>query len=79
MSTMKLNVKTDDIEFGTNILKVKVPKQLRNKVKCGVDYIDSALGGGGGAPRVVRKRFLLSAPNPARRETHNQLEHLSTG
>ena len=33
MSTMKLNVKSDGIEFGTNILKVKVPKQLRNKVK----------------------------------------------
>jgi hypothetical protein len=41
---MKLNVKTDDIEFGTNILKISVPKKLRVKVKCGVDYIDSALG-----------------------------------
>ena len=47
MAQMKLNVKADDIQFGTNILKVKVPKQLRNKIKCGVDYIDSALGGGG--------------------------------
>ena len=44
MAQMKLNVKSDNIEFGTNILKVKVPKQLRNKVKCGVDYIDAALG-----------------------------------
>ena len=49
---MKLNVRTD-VEFGTNILKVKVPKQLRNKVKCGVDYIDSALGGGGFTPSAV--------------------------
>ena len=47
MATMKLNVKSDNIEFGTNILKIKVPKQLRNKVKCGVPYIDAALGGGG--------------------------------
>ena len=31
MATMKLNVKSDDITFGTNILNVKVPKQLRNK------------------------------------------------
>ena len=53
MSTMKLNVKSDGIEFGTNILKIKVPKQLRNKVKCGVDYIDSALGGGGFTPSAV--------------------------
>ena len=53
MATMKLKVKSDDVEFGTNILKIKVPKQLRNKVKCGVDYIDSALGGGGFTPSAV--------------------------
>jgi len=53
MSTMQLNVKTDDVAFGTNILKIKVPKQLRNKVKCGVDYIDSALGGEGFTPSAV--------------------------
>ena len=53
MAQMKLNVKSDNIEFGTNILKVKVPKQLRNKVKCGVDYIDAALGGGGFTPSAV--------------------------
>ena len=53
MATMKLNVKSDGIEFGTNILKVKVPKELRNKVKCGIDYIDSALGGGGFTPSAV--------------------------
>ena len=53
MATMKLKVKTDDVEFGTNILKVRVPKQLRNKVKCGVDYIDSALGGEGFTPSAV--------------------------
>ena len=51
--SMKLNVKSDGIEFGTNILKVKVPKQLRNKVRCGVDYIDAALGGGGFTPSAV--------------------------
>lgn len=53
MSTMQLNVKTDDVAFGTNILDIKVPKQLRNKVKCGVDYIDSALGGEGFTPSAV--------------------------
>ena len=53
MSTMKLEVKSDDIQFGTNILKVKVPKQLRKKIKCGLGYIDSALGGEGFTPSAV--------------------------
>ncbi len=53
MSAMNLNVKSDDIEFGTNILKVKVPKQLRSKVKCGLKYIDDALGGEGFTPSAV--------------------------
>ena len=50
---MKLNVKNDGIEFGTNILKVKVPKALRHKVKSGVDFVDSALGGEGFTPSQV--------------------------
>jgi len=50
---MNLNVKSDNIEFGTNILKVKVPKQLRKKVKCGLKYIDDALGGEGFTPSAV--------------------------
>tara|TARA_B100000519_G_C14148154_1_gene393212 strand:- start:108 stop:863 length:756 start_codon:yes stop_codon:yes gene_type:complete len=50
---MKLNVRNDDVPFGTNILKVKVPKQLRNKVKSGLEYIDCALGGEGFTPSAV--------------------------
>ena len=50
---MKLNVKTDDIQFGQNILNVKVPKQLRNKVKSGLEYFDAALGGEGFTPSQV--------------------------
>jgi predicted ATP-dependent serine protease len=46
---MKLNLK-NDIKFGTNILDLKVPKQLRNKHKSGLDYIDCALGGEGFTP-----------------------------
>ena len=53
MATMKLNVKTDDVEFGPNILNVKVPKQLRTKVKCGIQFIDDALGGEGFTPSAV--------------------------
>ena len=50
---MKLNVKNDGIEFGTNILNVKVPKALRNKVKSGLEYVDCALGGEGFTPSQV--------------------------
>ena len=49
---MKLNVK-NDITFGTNILDLEVPKQLRNKHKSGLGYIDSALGGDGFTPSAV--------------------------
>ncbi len=52
MSAMKLKVKSDDIEFGTNILKVKVPKQLRNKVQCGVDYYPTLPWAAAGLPRL---------------------------
>ena len=50
---MKLNVRSDDIEFGTNILKVKVPKALRVKVPSGLEYFDAALGGEGFTPSQV--------------------------
>ena len=50
---MKLNVRQDDIQFGENILKVKVPKALRKKVKCGLEYFDAALGGEGFTPSQV--------------------------
>ena len=50
---MKLNVQNNEVEFGTNILKIKVPKQLRNKVRSGLDYIDCALGGDGFTPSAV--------------------------
>ena len=50
---MKLNVRNDGIDFGTNILKVKVPKELRNKCRTGLDYIDTTLGGQGLTPSMV--------------------------
>ena len=57
---MKLNVKNDGIEFGTNILNVKVPKALRNKVKSGLEYVDCALGGEGFTPS--QELFLTGTP-----------------
>ena len=50
---MKLNVRSDEVPFGTNILNVRVPAQLRKKVRTGIGYIDSALGGDGFTPSMV--------------------------
>jgi DNA repair protein RadA/Sms len=49
---MKLNVRTD-VKFGTNILDIEVPKELRNKFKTGLDYVDAAYGGEGFTPSAV--------------------------
>jgi DNA repair protein RadA/Sms len=50
---MKLNVRNDSIDFGTNVLSIAVPDQLRHKVKSGVEFIDGALGGEGFTPSQV--------------------------
>ena len=50
---MKLNVKSNEVPFGTNILKIKVPTKLRNKVRTGLEYVDCALGGEGFTPSAV--------------------------
>lgn len=50
---MKLNVRKNGIGTGINILDIEVPKQLRNKVKSGLEYIDCALGGEGFTPSAV--------------------------
>jgi|TARA_R110000824_G_scaffold158506_1_gene332475 DNA repair protein RadA/Sms len=49
---VKLNVKTDH-GFGTNILDIEVPKELRKKIKSGLDYVDAAFGGSGFTPSCV--------------------------
>ena len=50
---MKLNVKNDRIVFGTNILDINIPNKLRERHKCGVDYIDDAFGGEGFTPSTI--------------------------
>ena len=50
---MQLKTQNQDIKFGTNILKVKVPKHLRTKVRSGLPYFDDALGGKGFTPSTV--------------------------
>ena len=50
---MKLNVKNNNITFGTNILDIRIPEKLRERNKCGIDYLDSAFGGEGFTPSTI--------------------------
>ena len=50
---MKLNVKNNQIVFGTNILDINIPNKLRERNKCGIDYIDDAFGGEGFTPSTI--------------------------
>ncbi|HCT54201.1 MAG TPA: hypothetical protein DF712_17275 [Balneola sp.] len=50
---MKLNVKVEDIPFGTSIQEVAVPEVLKTKVPTGLTYFDDALGGKGFTPSMV--------------------------
>lgn len=43
---MKLNVRNDNIPFGTSIRSVKVPSQLKVKYPSGIEFIDDAFGNG---------------------------------
>lgn len=42
-----------DISFGTNVLDIKVPKHLREKIPTGLSYFDGAVGGQGLTPSCV--------------------------
>lgn len=39
-----------DLEPGTNILDIEVPEHIKDKVTCGVEWVDDALGGKGFTP-----------------------------
>jgi DNA repair protein RadA/Sms len=43
----------NNVSFGTNILDVIVPDHLRKRVKTGLDYVDSVMGGQGFVPSSV--------------------------
>ena len=47
---MKLNVRSEDIAFGENIVNVQVPDALKHKIRSNLDYFDCALGGQGFTP-----------------------------
>ena len=49
---MKLNVKIEDIAFGTSIQDIEVPSILKTRVPSGLGYFDYALGGEGFTPSL---------------------------
>ena len=50
---MKINVKIDNIEFGTNIQDIKVPNVLKKRIPTGLKYFDAVIGGEGFTPSMV--------------------------
>ena len=50
---MKINVRIDDIPFGTNIQDIKVPDVLKKRIPTGLAYFDAVIGGEGFTPSMV--------------------------
>jgi DNA repair protein RadA/Sms len=50
---MKIDVKIEEIPFGTSIQDIKVPDVLRKRIKTGLPYFDAVLGGEGFTPSMV--------------------------
>lgn len=50
---MKINVRIDDIPFGTNIQDIKVPNVLKKRIPTGLKYFDAVIGGEGFTPSMV--------------------------
>ena len=40
---MKINVRIDDIPFGTNIQDIKVPSVLKKRIPTGLKYFDAVI------------------------------------
>ena len=50
---MKLNVKIEDIAFGTSIQDITVPDILKKRIRTGLNYFDTVIGGEGFTPSMV--------------------------
>ena len=50
---MKLDVKIEDIPFGTSIQEIVVPDVLKTRIKTGIEWFDCVLGGEGFTPSMV--------------------------
>jgi DNA repair protein RadA/Sms len=50
---MKINVRIDDIAFGTSIQDIEVPEVLKKRIPTGLPYFDAVIGGEGFTPSMV--------------------------
>jgi len=50
---MKINVRIDDIAFGTSIQDIEVPEVLKKRIPTGLSYFDAVIGGEGFTPSMV--------------------------
>ena len=50
---MKINVKIEDIPFGTSIQDIVVPDVLKKRIPTGLPYFDAVIGGKGFTPSMV--------------------------
>ena len=57
---MKLNVQIKDIKFGTSIQDITVPAILKKRIKTGLNYFDSVIGGEGFTPSMFT--FFTGSP-----------------
>jgi DNA repair protein RadA/Sms len=74
---MNLNVGIRDLEPGTNIKDIKVPPKLREKHRCGMDWMDDALGGEGFTPGTIM--MLTGTPGAGKTTMLLQLADSLTG
>lgn len=47
------NIKVEEVAFGSSIQDIEVPKALRTRIPCGLDYFNAILGGEGFTPSAV--------------------------
>ena len=57
---MKLNVQIKDIAFGTSIQDITVPSILKKRIKTGLNYFDTVIGGEGFTPSMCT--FFTGSP-----------------
>jgi DNA repair protein RadA/Sms len=50
---MKLDIKIEDIPFGTSIQEIEVPDVLKTRISTGTDWFDAIIGGEGFTPSMV--------------------------
>lgn len=77
MTAMNIKVGIKGLKNGTNILDIKVPQKLRTRIPTGVEFFDTALGGGGFVPSQVM--MLTGTPGAGKTTLLMQLADAITG